>query len=153
MSLRSIKPWNRQSTLAKMRYVLQQLEEEIKPSPGEHTRILENSTKSWLCTASRHLTGQTWTFSARNFPPTSQHFNVLHLPLHQWTLIWGSWSIALNSTEPNYIWSFQTAVVVQLWTRRQRVHDRLKCCSWSSKFIWCCDIAGFVLQERTGNLY
>lgn len=74
MSLRSIKPWNRKSTLAKMRYVLQQLEEEIKSSPGEHTWVLENSTKSWLCTASWHLTGRTWTLSACNFPPTLPAF-------------------------------------------------------------------------------
>lgn len=84
--------------------------------------------------------------------PLSRHFSVLHLPLNQWTLIWGSWSIALNSTEPSYIWSFQRAMVVWLWTSRQRVHDRLECYSCSSNFVPCCSVAGFT-QKRTGNLY
>lgn len=151
MSLRSIKPWNRQSTLAKVRYVLQQLEEEIKSSLGDHTWVLESSTKSQLCAASWHLTGQTWTCSARN----SHSSSISMCFVCPW--INGLWYEEAGAQ----LWTPLNPIISghfrELWWCDSELGGRefmidLSAAAAASTFIQCCGVADFTLQKRTGYL-
>lgn len=60
-------------------------------------------------------------------------------PVTQWALIQGSWSIALNSSEPNYMQPFGGTMVGRwrnsaLWTSIQRVQGGVDCSQSGSQF-------------------